>query len=639
MTCRQSIRFLPLLLLLACFSACSARLAKRAQEAAGPIHLALRPATGGPEYYLPGAEVPLLLEATNTSAAPSDSLRLRIQLPAGLRLADPAWHGAGTMAQRTLPPLGAGNKVQWPLTTRLATDATGPLAVVTAGLDPGQKALARLSIPVGRVLENTLDTCRVLHDTLGNRVNTYLTTRRLLRTVLPGPLALGPLGPVRVSPRNCAAFALNAPVKKHRAKDRCSCLHFSFASGQPTYPTRFQAGEKPLQTCATTTSAGAKGDTLRIAVRTLDGQPLRRMLLTDGSGKVLQAAYAAAALDFCTVLDADTATWRLYLQADRRFYLLPRKQYVLVDVTRHPAAVEILQDAGPAPAPEGSTTLLASTPPDTVGGRRSWWETSALRTAEQTIFLRVRAQQSLAAGAQVLRDTLGRDSCAGQFAVRQLGSARAVQTWIATDTLLFQATQAEAEVVGLRNLSGLRSGSVEVNIPLRLDLSDPPARDSLVAIAYWIGSGEVALGAYAALLESVPPAWSQPGVSAPLAAYGGGYPVVLPGLTPGEAEYQRSYVQYDFTTSAGRQNLVAGRSYPRLIRRNPDRPNYGVVTGTALQQLAGTVVFDPALGKRVLRFHFAFANRHPVNTYRLQLKIVAWYQVRTPATVWQPITP
>ncbi len=639
MTCRMPIRFCRFLLLLALFSACAPRLAERARGATGPIQLALHPASGGPEYYLPGAEVALQLEATNTSAAPSDSLRLRIQLPAGLRLSDASWRSAGTVAQRTLPPLGAGDKLQLSLNTRLTANATGPLAVVTAGLDPGQKPLVRLSIPVGKVLENTLDTCRVLHDTLGNRVNTYLTTRRVLRTVLPGPLELGPTGPVRVSPRNCAAFALNAPAKKRRAKDHCSCLRFSFAPGQPTYPSRYQPGKKPLQTCVSTPSAGAKGDTLRIAVKTLDGQPLRRMLLTDGGGEILQAAYAAATLDFSTVLASDTASFQLYLQAERRFYVLPRKQYVLLDVTRHPAAVESVQDAGPAPTPEGSTTLLASTPPDTLGSTRFWWETTALRTADQTIFLRVRAKQDLTTGAPVQRDTLSRDSCAGQFAIRQLGSARAVQTWVATDTLLHQATEAEAEVVGLRNLSGLRSGSVEISIPLRLEFSDPPARDSLVAIAYWIGSGEVALNAYAALLESVPPAWSQPGVSAPLAAYGGGYPVVLPGLTPGETEYQRSYVQYDFTTSAGRQNLVAGRSYPRLIRRNPDRPNYGVVTGAALQQLASTVVFDPALGKRVLRFHFAFANRHPINTYRLQLKIVAWYQVRTPTTVWQSNTP
>jgi hypothetical protein len=195
----------------------------------------------------------------------------------------------------------------------------------------------------------------------------------------------------------------------------------------------------------------------------------------------------------------------------------------------------------------------------------------------------------------------------------------------AVDTLFFQPVDLTRTVVGQRNPIGLRQGNIEVEIPVRINKRDPNHKDSLIAFAYWIGIGEPDISAYAALTEEIPPEWSQPGVSAPLAAYWLGYPVVLPGPTDSLAS-QRP-VRFDFVDSRGKAAFAKQKSYTPPISRDPERPNFGIVSGAQLQGLYDNRSRDPEQGEGVLHFFLAFANQHEINSYRVQLKVIGVYGV------------
>jgi hypothetical protein len=195
------------------------------------------------------------------------------------------------------------------------------------------------------------------------------------------------------------------------------------------------------------------------------------------------------------------------------------------------------------------------------------------------------------------------------------------------DTLLYQATDVTATVVGQRNPLGQRQGSIEVKVPQQMNADGPVKKDSLIAIAYWIGIGEPPITEYAALAEEVPPEWGQPGVSAPLAAYATGHPIVLPGLQVIDSVFQKGHVRFDFVHPQERKAFAQNGAYTPLIPRNSSRGNYGLLQGDALRDLLPTVFSDPELGKDELRFYFAFANQHQVNSYRVEVKVIGLYGV------------
>ncbi|WP_026232146.1 hypothetical protein [Neolewinella persica] len=195
------------------------------------------------------------------------------------------------------------------------------------------------------------------------------------------------------------------------------------------------------------------------------------------------------------------------------------------------------------------------------------------------------------------------------------------------DTLLFQAADLSTTVVGQRNPLGVRQGSMKVNIPVNLKTTGPDTKDSLIAFAYWIGVGEQPIVAYDALVEEVPQEWSQPGVSAPLAAYVLKHPIVLPGLGFSEERFQREQVRFDFVDLLRRGAFTQKEDYTPLFPRDPNWPNFGIVSGEQLQSLNGTISQDQDTGRNIFHFYFAYANQHAINSYLLQLKVVAFYEV------------
>lgn len=200
-------------------------------------------------------------------------------------------------------------------------------------------------------------------------------------------------------------------------------------------------------------------------------------------------------------------------------------------------------------------------------------------------------------------------------------------SWVTVDTLLSQAVDATKIVVGQRNLPSQQQGSIEVKILQQLSPASPDKKDSLIAIAYWIGIGGHPISEYDALAEGIPPEWAQPGVSAPLAAYGLGHQVILPDLPSGSTQFEQEEVRFDFVSQQERGAFSKNGTYSPLIRRNSYPPNYGILRGGALRDLQESVFSDPDMGKDVLRFHLAFANQHPINSYQVVLKVVCLYEV------------
>lgn len=206
------------------------------------------------------------------------------------------------------------------------------------------------------------------------------------------------------------------------------------------------------------------------------------------------------------------------------------------------------------------------------------------------------------------------------------------------DTLIATILEEEYRVVGMRNPSGMRRGAAEIKIPTHLNLADSLGKDSLIAIAYWIGVGHPPINAYESLVKEIPKEWTQPGITAPLAAYGSGHPVWLPQMTMEGVAFQREVVRYDFVGPSGKKDFANdSTAYATVINREPTRPNYGIISGTALTKLWDTVQFDEGLGKNVLHFYFAYANHHAINSYRIQLKLIAYYQVSEPRKSWKTV--
>lgn len=206
---------------------------------------------------------------------------------------------------------------------------------------------------------------------------------------------------------------------------------------------------------------------------------------------------------------------------------------------------------------------------------------------------------------------------------------RAVLVLQPVDTLITTLLDDKYDVVGKRNLIGSQQGKTEVKVPLNLT-----AKDSLIAIAYWVGFGENSINAYEALDEEIPDKWRQPGVSAPLAAFGAGYRILLPPLGMEEV------VRYDFVRSNGKKAFTKGQTpYTNLIERELAHPNYGIISGTDLINLRDTVQVIEEPDEKMLNFYFTYANNHQVNSYPIQLKLIAYYQISELRKTWQRVIP
>lgn len=57
--------------------------------------------------------------------------------------------------------------------------------------------------------------------------------------------------------------------------------------------------------------------------------------------------------------------------------------------------------------------------------------------------------------------------------------------------------------MGKQNPLGQRQESLQIDVPLQLNITDPPGRDLLIALAYWVGTGKSPLAAYNLLAKEM----------------------------------------------------------------------------------------------------------------------------------------
>jgi len=593
------------------------------------------------QLFIPGDEVRFVFSLQEIDQVTTDSFTLEVQLPKGLLLADSFWQQSGNSAYRTLSKPWVSSNFPVAITTRITPGFTGRQLSVGGSLSVTSSGQKFATLSVGEVLKTIPDTCLFLQDTSGNTVSTILATRRKIIARLRGPIDLSPTAPLRISHKKCKAFILKPGKKRARQKDKCTTLHFELTGDNTIdYPPRFRPGPEKIKDTLAFSSSIARGDTLNVAVKTVKGRLLRNITLTDRKGEILDAVEDVPGYALVRATDTTALNLALHLRARRLFGLLPVKQYCLLDVERRPAAITMFRDNGPPlQQPQGDTTVLLRKLIASKGNTAVWKSLTARRQQQQTIFYRIRETVDTTGLTPIRRDTLSQDTCDGLFNVQLHTKGVKRKTWEAVDTLMFQATDAAAIVVGKRNLLGQRQGSVEVKVPVHLNVGTPETRDSLIAVAYWIGIGPSPITAYETLAEEVPPEWGQPGVSPPLAAYGLGHPIVLPGLATSEAIFQRDRVRFDFVGSRGKSAFAKELAYTKLIRRDPKRPNSGIIDGAKLIGLNSTIRRDREAGKDILNFYLAFANQHPINTYQVQLKVVGYYQVFNRKEVWDTIDP
>ncbi|MTB52956.1 hypothetical protein [Lewinella sp. W8] len=597
----------------------------------------------------PGEEILLNLGYQPTGPLPS-TVKFGLKLPPGVTYGGNDWTPEGD-SLTTVAILSDATAFTISIPLQIDATVTSPQLPFSASATvTGNGHTAHLYLLTARKLSETQDTCLTLADTSLNFAQTLVSTRKRILAELPAPIDLSPTGPVRISAKNCSVFKLNAsPLDglKGKKKDKCSCLKFTFAGPEANnLPARYDPGKKPLKGCRELISGSKKGDTIQVTIRTIDQAPLRRIVLTDGAGEILEASYESGALIFETVLESDTFSLHLYLQAKRKYIFFPEKKYAFLEVLRKSTKMEVFRGNAPVAVAPDTVTLFRSLGlvTDTL---RIWKSTVVTTGPEASIFHRIAISErprfdtldahQLSLDSNWIShgpiDSLGRDTCLGQFSVTSTAQAVATTGWDPIDTLFFQVSDTSGTVVGLRNPLGKRMGSIDLSIPMRLNTADPPARDRLMGIAYWIGVGTPSITAYAALGEEVPPEWAQPGVTAPLAAFAQGFPVVLPKLSPEYKLFREQFVRYAFTDERGRRNFSKDQGIPVLVAINPNRPNFGVVTGPELDQLIGRL--NPGGKQDQLSLNLSFINQHQINTYRIKLYLIAWYRVETPVTKWE----
>lgn len=594
-----------------------------------------------------GDYISTVLVVGGGSDRPNDSTELRVAASPGIKLSDPLWTVSGAEFIRKIPPIPVGDSLTLALQLQLLPTFKGQQLslgleakkVTTDNTTNAPGVQAGLTLEVAKIMAVELDTCVQVQDTAGNMISSLIATRRKVRAGFISPIELSPAGIFRASGKSCSAFKLKQPKKKKKKKkkEKCSCFTYRFAGREsPQYPlVETLAGEK-VDSCKSYSIAGQQGDTISLSLRTVDGKPLKRIMLLDGKGEVLDAVYDSPVFSFQDTLSNDTATFRLLLQYKKILGIIPRKQLVIMESARRPKAFEFYRDAGPPLfQPDGDTLILSQRTIDSTSTQKVVASTIVARNDEGAELIRLRTKVD--SSGMILEElVVGRDTCDGQFAYRSIPQREATYPLVAIDTLITEIVSKEIQVVGKRNLFGLQRAVIEVEVPLALDLLEWPARDRLIHIAYWIGIGEMPINAYTAL-EGEIKAELPPGVSPPLAVYGERGIFELPGLFPGEEIFQKDNVRYDFVGEAQLSRAMSNKPFSPLIKRTAKRPNYGLVSAGALRSLLSRPYNNEALGKEVWRFWLFAGNVHEINTFRLQLKIIGFYEVREPQLKWTTV--
>lgn len=182
------------------------------------------------------------------------------------------------------------------------------------------------------------------------------------------------------------------------------------------------------------------------------------------------------------------------------------------------------------------------------------------------------------------------------------------------DTVMLQIATAETILAARLNYEGQSNQQIPVFVP-----TQPQGVGNLLFLTYWIGVGEKTLADYVQLESEIPADWAQPGVSAALAAYGLSHPVFLPSL-------KQKDVFFAFTNTSDMKRMLKGNTprNPIFIDDNY-RGNKGRITRQELQT-AKIQARDPITNNKGYGYHFCLQNKSEINTYPIQLKIVAYYQ-------------
>lgn len=608
--------------------------------------------------YFSGAAISFSVTVINEGTIAAQDVTISASVPVDGRILSPGWikTQAGA-ASYLLTDLSAADTITFPLRYLPASPdaatfrdfsiqieaASNDSGMADADSTPGKLGKSgpeddevKFSLDRYLVLDKTIDTCINVIDSTARIVERFTSLETSITASLPSPIDLSVVGPILISAHKCPVFKVKTPKRtsKKQKQERCSCLRYVFGGDQqPNFPTAYPSDGQRLKGCVEIPSGSQRGDTISIAIRSVDGFPIKRVMLRNGANDILDFQEDVAVFKHTVVLKSDRDTLQLYLQTGRRFFIFPRKQYCFVDVFRRPSSIRLTNGKPPvegqASFEELSRNLLQSEPDS------SWSVISNESREGQTILHRIVETHSTDEGGMIIRDTLSSDTCQAALNIKKEVLSTATAVRISTDTLLFQLKDQSDAIGGQRNVLARRSGSMKVEVPLQLNQLDAPAHDTLIGFAYWIGIGAEPIGLYDTLAEEIPKEWAQPGVSAPLAAFGLNHPVVLPDLGIEEKLFNRNFVTYDFVNERNRSLLSGNRPHRALIPRSAKRPNYGSVTGLALNDLINQAQIsrDPS-GTRHINFWLSYANKHPVNTYQVRLIVVAYYQVSVPGLEW-----
>lgn len=173
------------------------------------------------------------------------------------------------------------------------------------------------------------------------------------------------------------------------------------------------------------------------------------------------------------------------------------------------------------------------------------------------------------------------------------------------DTLALTVKDDSLQLTPVRDIESDPTGRMEIQVPV----TRPDGYD-LRFVAYWIGIGQDCLLDYQTIEKTVPPDWGLPGAPLALGAYGMGHPLFLPHLNIGD-------VAMVFNESGRRigPNETASLLGLSLVK------NARVVR---VENFEEQLRPDPK--SNLYRFFACFNNKSTVNTYPVQVKMVAYYQ-------------
>ena len=564
---------------------CSGTVAGQEAISIGPITLD----NPTDDLAFPGDELRYRIQLTNTTSS-THTPTLLVNLPASLLVTDPFWSVQVVTARRTVAPLAPNEVRQIALAVRVDKDFPGSAFTFSVAVESAPEITQQHTQFIAQALTRRTDTVRILQDTTAGTARRIAVLRQAIRA-RRGPVRdYSPTAAKRVSGRRCPALDLAPPPRflPTSKKNRCSCITLRLAGAEHSTTLNQSPAEEG---CEAVTLLAEPGDTLTWEVATLDRTPLRDVLLETAAGVTVDRLQEVASQHWTWVLPDGVTGYRLYIRAPRTFKVFTQRQYIKQRLVVRPPIREVYR-------PLPGSPIRRPTDPN-------------------------------------LRDNIFdglQETTQGTAVVLETSTTRTRR--ITTDTLLYPVVERSLEVVAQRNPLGRSEGHFLVEVPLTPGLTEAPAREELHGIAYWVGIGSQAVSDYDELVREIPGEWTSPGVSAPLAAYAVGHPVVLPGLPAGDAAVQSSWLRYDFFRADRTPNLSGTTSAAAIIQRSPRRPNYGRVRGADLGALLATEVYDPTTETRLLRFQLAFENRHAVNTLPIRLIVVATYRITEEEQYW-----